>query len=76
MKKKNFTLVSFFTILFLMVFLSAGAAPDKPKNNMKKDIKIRNEVKVKKLECKCPQKKDYKKLTGYNKVLNRSWRVN
>jgi len=76
MKKKNFTLVSIFTILFLMVFLSAGAAPDKPKKDVKKDIKIKNEWKVKKFECKCPQKKDYKKLTGYNRQLNKSWRAN
>ena len=76
MKKKSFTLAGFFTILFLMVFLSAGAAPDKPKNKMGKETKIKNEWKIKKLECKCPQKKDYKKLTGYNKVLNRSWRAN
>jgi hypothetical protein len=65
--------VNFFIIIFLMFFISAGAAPSKHKSTMKKDIK--SEYGYKKSSCKCPPMKSYKKITGYNKNLNKSRRA-
>ncbi len=69
MKKILTAPAGFLTILFLMIFLCAGATPDQGSKHGKKSRKT--EIRHKKSECNRTPVKEYKKLTGYNKTLNR-----
>lgn len=73
MKKRLLIPVNLFIFIFLMIFISAGAAPGK--NSAKSKKSSRSDHKYSKMECKGPSMKEYKKLTGYNKQLNKSRRA-
>jgi hypothetical protein len=69
LKKIQTTPAGFIVIIFLAAFLCSGAAPDRPFKNRKKSG--RTEIRYRKTECNRTPMKEYKKLTGYNKTINR-----